>query len=362
MTEVGGPAQDSRTGLDAPQEYDRVLSSMCTTPHPAAREAATAFLETNPGDPATFPTVSEMETEAVAQLASIAELETPHGYIATGGTEANLQAVRAARNLSGTSTPNVVVPENAHFSFQKAADVLGVELRVAAIDANYRGDPASVAGLIDDDTILVVAVAGSTEYGRVDPIPEIARLATDAGARVHVDAAWGGFILPFTDHDWSFADAQIDSMTIDPHKMGQAAIPAGGLLVRDRALLDALAVDTPYLETKTQATLTGTRSGAGVASAVAAMDALWPDGYRAVVERAQENATWLADAFERRGFDSLEPELPLVTVEMNPSLFDALQDEGWRIARTGAGELRIVCNPHVTRERLTAFLSDLDAI
>jgi tyrosine decarboxylase/aspartate 1-decarboxylase len=152
----------------------------------------------------------------------------------------------------------------------------------------------------------------------------------------------------------------VDTLTIDPHKVGQAAIPSGGFLARDRATLDALAVDTPYLESVGQATLVGTRSGAGVASAAAAMEALWPDGYRRVAERAGENAAWLAGALANRGFDVVDPELPLVAASVPEDLFGALRDEGWRIARTSSGELRVVCNPHVTREMLTAFVADLD--
>src|SRR6056297_3985440 len=81
-----------------PQEFDRVLSSMCTEPHPRAHEAAVDFLATNPGDPETYQTVAELEEEAVATLGEITGLDDPYGYIASGGTEANIQAVHAARN------------------------------------------------------------------------------------------------------------------------------------------------------------------------------------------------------------------------------------------------------------------------
>jgi len=344
-----------------PQTFDRVLSSMCTRPHPVAREAAERFLATNPGDPETYRTVADLETEVVETLGELTGLDQPRGYVASGGTEANIQAVRAARNRASTDDPNVVAPSSVHFSFQKAAEVLGVDLRIAPVGSDRRADPEAMASLVDDDTALVVGVAGTTEYGRVDPIPELADLATEADALCHVDAAWGGFALPFTDHEWHFGHAAVDTMTIDPHKMGQAVVPAGGLLARDAATMDALAVETPYLESTSQATLTGTRSGAGVASAAAALDELWPDGYRENYERAQANAEWVADALADRGFDVVDPVLPLVAVDLPDSLFAAVQDRGWRLARTARGELRLVCMPHVTRDTLSAFLRDLDA-
>ncbi|WP_280587675.1 tyrosine decarboxylase MfnA [Halorubrum sp. Boch-26] len=348
-----------------PQSFDRVLSSMCTEPHPAAREAAERYLATNPGDPATYEAVASLEARAIELLATLADHPTPTdaaGYVTSGGTEANVQAVRSARNRHAASDANVVVPESGHFSFHKAAELLDVELRTVPVDDDYRARTDAVAAAVDAATALVVGVAGSTEYGRVDPIPALTEIAHDAGARMHVDAAWGGFLLPFTDYAWSFGDAPIDTLTIDPHKFGQAPVPAGGLLAREPAAMDALAVETPYLETRSQATLTGTRSGAGVAGAVAAMEALWPDGYREAAERATENAAWLADALAERGYDVVEPALPLVAAALPESEFDALREAGWKVSRTAAGELRVVCMPHVTRDALRAFVADLDRI
>ncbi|ELY94352.1 L-tyrosine decarboxylase [Natrialba chahannaoensis JCM 10990] len=350
-----------------PQAFDRVLSSMCTTPHPVAREAAERFLATNPGDPGTYPTISDLEAEAIDLLGEVAGLDDPAGYVASGGTEANIQAVRIARErarvtTATTETPTVVMPESGHFSFQKAANVLGVDLELVPTDDDHRVDLEAIRACVDKTTAMVVGVAGTTEYGRVDPIPELGEIAQSVDALLHVDAAWGGFVLPFTDHAWHFDHAPVDTMAIDPHKMGQAAVPAGGLLVRDETLLDELAVNTPYLESTSQATLTGTRSGAGVASAVAAMTELWPDGYREQYERSQANAEWLAAELAALGYNVVEPELPLVAADIPTATFEALREAGWRISRTGSGELRVVCMPHVTRTQLESFVAALDAL
>jgi tyrosine decarboxylase/aspartate 1-decarboxylase len=342
-----------------PQDFSRVLSSMCTEPHPVAREAAEQFLATNPGDPGTYETVAALEREAVDALGEIAGLPDAAGYVASGGTEANIQAVRIARNRAESREPNVVVPASAHFSFHEAAEVLGVELRVAPLSA-YTANLEAVRELVDEDTVCVVGVAGSTEYGRVDPIPALAEIAGDADALCHVDAAWGGFVLPFTQYDWNFASADVDTMTIDPHKMGQAAVPAGGLLARGPELLDELALDTPYLESTSQVTLTGTRSGAGVASTAAAMDELWPDGYRAQYRESQANAHWLATELEDGGLEVVPPTLPIVAADLGDDTIAGLREEGWRLSTTEVGEARVVCMPHVRRSMLRAFLSDVD--
>ena len=371
-----GRGPPTAAGRPAPQSFDRVLSSMCTEPHPAAREAAERFLAANPGDPGTYAAVAELEAEAVTELGAIAGLDVDvdvdaersrgdagaDGYVTAGGTEANLQAVRSARNRRDVDDANVVVPESAHFSFAKAADVLGVELRTVPTDADRRADVDAVAAAVDDRTVLVVGVAGTTEYGRVDPIPALAAVAHDAGAFCHVDAAWGGFLLPFTDHAWNFADAPIDSVTIDPHKCGRAVVPAGGLLFRDAAGMDALAVETPYLESRSQASLSGTRGGAGVASTVAAIDALWPDGYRRAFDRADRVARWLAGELRDRGVAVVDVALPIVACDLGGGQFEALRDRGWRLSRTGDGLARVVVMPHVTRDVLVEFLADLDDV
>ncbi|WP_459191767.1 tyrosine decarboxylase MfnA [Halosimplex sp. J119] len=345
--------------LAEPQDFERVLSSMCTEPHPAAREAAERFLATNPGDPGTYESVAALEERAVELLGEVTGYPDPAGYVASGGTEANIQAIRIARNRADTDDPNVVAPTSAHFSFTKAADILGVEYRTAPT-TDHRADPEAMARLVDEDTICVVAVAGSTEYGYVDPVPELADIAHEVDALCHVDAAWGGFVLPFTDHEWHFGHADIDTMTIDPHKMGQAAIPAGGLMVRSRELLDELAIRTPYLESTSQVTLTGTRSGAGVASAVAAMEALWPEGYREQYRTSMDNAEWLADQLAARGHEVVDPVLPLVAADLSVPMTEELRSRGWRVTKTGAGEMRVVCMPHVTRSMLRSFVADLD--
>ncbi|WP_415380683.1 tyrosine decarboxylase MfnA [Halosimplex sp. TS25] len=345
--------------LAEPQDFERVLSSMCTEPHPAAREAAERFLATNPGDPGTYESVAALEKRAVELLGEVTGHPDPEGYVASGGTEANIQAIRIARNRADTDDPNVVAPTSAHFSFTKAADLLGVEYRTAPT-TDHRADPDAMARLVDEDTVCVIGVAGSTEYGYVDPIPELADLAHEVDALCHVDAAWGGFVLPFTDHEWHFGHADVDTMTIDPHKMGQAAIPAGGLLVRSRDLLDELAIRTPYLESTSQVTLTGTRSGAGVASAVAAMEALWPEGYREQYRASMDNAEWLADQLTARGHEVVDPDLPLVAADLSVPMTEELRSRGWRVTKTGAGEMRVVCMPHVTRSMLRSFVADLD--
>ena len=181
-----------------------VLSSMCTTPHPVAVRAHHLFLDTNLGDPGLYPGTSELEQLLVSRLGELLSLPDASGYATSGGTESNIQALRIARNILGSEDPNVIVPASAHFSFTKACDILGITMRTARQDEEFRMDPDDAATLIDRNTCAMVAVAGTTEYGVVDPVSSLARIAADHDLFFHVDAAFGGLVLPFLDEPRPF--------------------------------------------------------------------------------------------------------------------------------------------------------------
>jgi tyrosine decarboxylase/aspartate 1-decarboxylase len=348
--------------VTVPQSFETVISSMCTEPHPAAVAAAERFLATNPGDPATYQAVAAREEAAVSLLAEITRAPTPTGYITSGGTEANIQAMRAARDRHPDAGSTIVIGSHAHFSFQKAAAVLGMRCEVVPTGADHRADPAAVAARVDADTAAVVAVAGSTTFGRIDDVPALAEIAHEVDALCHLDAAWGGFYLPFTAAAWDFATTGIDSMTIDPHKAGRSVIPSGGLLFADPAYAASLRVETPYLASADQYSLTGTRSGAGVAGAAAAMEALWPEGYAQEYDRAMALAESVATACRERGFETPAVELPLVATKLPSGVLSELRSAGWRIASTPAGYARIVIMPHVTDQMIAELFATIDAI
>ena len=79
-------------------------------------------------------------------------------------------------------------------------------------------------------------MAGTTEFGQVDPVEEIGRIAEEKDVFFHVDAAFGGFVIPFLEGcplKFDFAVPGVSSIAIDPHKMGMSTIPSGGLLYRN---------------------------------------------------------------------------------------------------------------------------------
>ncbi|MDO9097592.1 MAG: tyrosine decarboxylase MfnA [Candidatus Methanoperedens sp.] len=344
--------------------YERVLSAMCTRPHPIAVKAHMQFIASNMGDFGLFTGTRELESKVINMMGSLMGDPNACGYITTGGTESNIQAMRTARNLSKKNHPNIVVPASAHFSFDKISDLLGIELRKASLDSEFKVDVDSVNALIDYNTIALVGIAGSTEFGQVDPIDKLAKIALSKNLFLHVDAAFGGFVIPFLDkkYDFDFSEKGVTSITSDPHKMGLSTIPAGGLLFREEACLLPLEIDTPYLTIRKQHSLAGTRSGAAVAAAYAVMMHLGVDGYRKLVRGCMKMTHRLVEGVRGFGIEPLiEPVMNIVALDV-PDLEEVrkeLRQKGWitSITRTPRA-MRLIIMPHLSEEALELFISD----
>jgi tyrosine decarboxylase/aspartate 1-decarboxylase len=351
---------------------------MCTAPHPVAVKAHEHFIRANLGDPRLFPGTAEIERVCVAMLADLLHLPAAPGYITTGGTESNIQALRAAvqrRPKIDRTKANIVVPDSAHYSFQKASQLLGVKLRRAPLDDEMRADSSEMAALVDKNTVAMVAVAGTTEFGQVDPVAEIGRLATEKDVYFHVDAAFGGFVIPFLggcQPEFDFAVPGVSSIAIDPHKMGMSTIPSGGLLYRTPELMQPLEVTAQYLTSQVQTSLVGTRSGASAAATYAVMRYLGREGYRNIVSQCMANTGLLVDLLGDFGLE------PVIDPVMNIAAFEAsaggraadpqairrkLCDYNWYVSTTVRPcALRMVVMPHVTEEVVRAFAADLKQV
>ena len=298
--------------LDYDYADGRILGSMCTEAHPFAKEVFCRFLDTNLGDPGLFKGTKQIENEVIKSIGELLSIDEPYGHIVTGGTEANLMAIRAARNharkYKGIVDGEIIIPASAHFSFKKAADMLNLNIVEAGLDDNYKIDVDSVKSLISDKTVAIVAIAGTTELGLIDPIEEISKIAFENNIYFHVDAAFGGFSIPFLrdlGYDlpvFDFSLPGVCSITVDPHKMGLAPIPAGGILFREEEYLEVMAVDSPYLTVKTQSTIVGTRLGASSAATYAVMKYFGKEGYSKLENEMMENTQFLKEGLKELGY------------------------------------------------------------
>ena len=309
--------------LDYDYADGRILGSMCTEAHPFAKEVYCKFLDTNLGDPGLFRGTKTIEKKVIESIGKMLSLDNAYGNIVTGGTEANLMAIRAARNharkYNGITDGEKIIPDSAHFSFKKAADMLNLKIVEAKLDDNYKIDVESVKNAISSKTVAIVAIAGTTELGLIDPIEEISKIAFENNIYFHVDAAFGGFSIPFlreSGYDLPVFDFSLEgvcSITVDPHKMGLAPIPAGGIIFRREEYLDVMAVDSPYLTVKTQSTIVGTRLGASSAATYAIMKYFGKEGYSKLIKRLMDDTMFFYENLKKLGYEIVcEPELNIV--------------------------------------------------
>ncbi|MGW2699560.1 pyridoxal phosphate-dependent decarboxylase family protein [Streptomyces sp. NPDC001340] len=193
------------------------------------------------------PAASALEAEVARALAQ--EIGLADALVTTGGTESNQLALLLAREAHGGSV-QLVCGANAHHTLPRAAWLLGLPEPVVVPAPGGTLDPAALDAALTalSGPLLVAATAGTTDAGLIDPLPEIAGLCTAHGARLHIDAAYGGG-LAFSDrHRDKLAGLEAaHTVTLDLHKLGWQPVAAGLLAVARPRDLAALHQRADYL-------------------------------------------------------------------------------------------------------------------
>ncbi|NWF95138.1 MAG: tyrosine decarboxylase MfnA [Candidatus Thorarchaeota archaeon] len=364
---------------DSTYSSGRPVASMSTTPHDIGVEVFMRAIEKNAARFHTFKGSERIEKELLSMLGELMHLDEAVGTTTSGGTESNVLAMLAAREAAKdrTTRPVVIAPETIHSSVDKAAWLLGVKLVKTRVDREFRAVPEAVMEAITKDTVGIFATAGSTYLGQVDPIPEIAGIAADHSLPLHVDAAFGGFVIPFLrdlglgEYQFDFAVRGVTSISIDPHKMGLVPVPAGCILFRDADQLKRVTYKVPYLrgESSLQRSILGTRPAGSIIAAWAVMRHLGREGYRRVVAECMRVTMTGAERIERSQSIqlALRPLMNILAIQVKKRPIDKVVDEmetrGWRMAISpNPQSIRVIVMPHVTQSVMTAFLDDLEEI
>lgn len=368
--EVIGEELASASAEDLHFSDGRIFASMCAQPLDVAAEAHMKFLEANLGNAGLYLGTLRLERQVVGALASMLHGQDAEGSVVSGGTEANITALWVARNITGKK--KVIFPRSAHFSFHKACDILGLEPCMIDLTDEFVVDMDEVEKFVDETVCAVVGVAGTTELGTVDDIEGLGRLLPE-GAFLHVDAAFGGFVLPFLEllgtevRTFDFRIPEVSSITIDPHKMGMSTIPAGALLLRHGEQMDVIRKDAPYLDTVGQTpALSGTRCSAAVAATYAAMRFLGEEGYLKLVGECMDVTRHALDQGIELGLEPvIEPLMNIVCFYV-PDVYGTqaeLEKLGWKVSVARNPEsLRLVIMPYVTLESVDRLFADLGKV
>lgn len=349
-----------------------IFNSICSAPLPLSAAVFAERIAANMGDNRVFPSLREIEGRITAMLGELLGHPSASGALVSGGTEANLLAVSAALRARGRGPgrPQILLPQSAHFSFDKIAALLDVELCHAATDGQHRLVVEDLRRRICARTALIVVTAGTSECGAVDDVPAAAQIAQAAGLPLHVDAATGGFLIPFARElgyalpASDFTVPGVTSVTVDPHKYGYAPVPAGYLLFRDPGPMDALRCASHYHGTAPHVALLGTRPGASAAAVYAALAHLGRGGYRRAVGDLFAMRGRLLARLRQRGYAlAYEPDLTVIGIRLPDPIaaLRALESAGliasvsrrWRF-------LRLVLHRHLCDRDLERLLDALD--
>jgi tyrosine decarboxylase/aspartate 1-decarboxylase len=235
-----------------PYHHPLYAGQMLKPPHPIARLAYMLALWINPNNHALDGgrASSQMEKEAVAELAGMIGWKTHLGHLCSGGTMANLEALW----VSGRLNPGkkIVASEQAHYTHRRISEVLQLPFQSLPCDSRARMDSRALEEQLKTGNIgTVIATVGTTATGSVDPLPAILNLREKYGFRLHVDAAYGGyFILVDNLRDETRATfdllSEADSVVIDPHKHGLQPYGAGCILFKDPTVGKYYRHDSPY--------------------------------------------------------------------------------------------------------------------
>ncbi|MGC9072101.1 MAG: aminotransferase class I/II-fold pyridoxal phosphate-dependent enzyme [Acidilobus sp.] len=344
---------------------DAVLGSMTTPPNPVAKEAFEMFQFINANDLEMYRPIRELELDVIRELGGYLGCgDRCSGYVTTGGSEANLAALYLAREHGLRA---VYYAATVHHSIIKAARLLGMKTVEVGM-RGFRMDPSAlITACRSEGAGVVVATVGTTGVGSIDPVEELSETAASCGSVVHVDAAYGGLVAPFlyANRRLGFQSEVVMSVTVDPHKLGQAPIPSGGLIARDEDWFSPLEFEASYMPAGKQIGLLGTRSAGSVAAAWAALKVLGPEGLKEQASRLMSLARNLASAVESVGASiAHEPEVPIVCVrsDSDDALMRWLWERGLYVYKCGVVKgVRAVMMPHVTDKVVSSLIGALRA-
>jgi len=234
------------------------------------------------------------------------------GYIASGGTEANIQACWIYRNMflqKGLNNDEIVLicSEDTHYSLPKASNLLAIDLLRLPVDSTTRQIDLTEAGkllstLQGKKAAIVVLNMGTTMFGSVDDtiiLDLVEKQGLDYMA--HVDGAYGGFIYAVSNSEnpLSFKDQRISSITIDAHKMLQAPYGTGIFLARKGLMEYAITPEAGYVN-GLDLTLSGSRSGANAIAVWMILMTYGYYGWKEMIETLNRRTDYLCEQLDKK--------------------------------------------------------------
>ena len=328
-----------------------------------------------------FKGTQEMEREVLNVLAVDIFKAQPNsfdGYIAPGGTEANIQAIWMYRNYfmyELNAQPNeivIITSEDTHYSIPKASNLLMIDWLKIPVDFETRLlDTGALEAIVikakqeGKKYFIVVSNMGTTMFGAIDNPNDYIQVLEkyQLQFKLHIDGAYGGFVYPISNKDSviNFENPKISSVTIDAHKMLQAPYGTGIFICRKGLIKNVLTKEAEYVEGM-DLTLCGSRSGANAIAVWMILFTYGPHGWCEKIRVLQMRTQWLCeqlDALHIKYFR--DPFMNIVTIQAQ-YISEELEDKYDLVPQKhGEGNLwyKIVIMDHVEIDHLSAFITDL---
>lgn len=305
-----------------------------------------------------------------------AEAGACDGYVASGGTEANMQAMWIYRNYFiqkfGAKHEEIAIlcSEHSHYSMPKAANILNVKCYKVETSNEMLVERDHVERVVRKAMeegvkyFAVVANMMTTMYGSVDDPNVYSDVLEGLGVeyKMHVDAAFGGFYYPFSNpnNQLSFKNTKVTSVTMDAHKMAQAPYGTGIFLIRKGYMKYATTSEASYVEGE-DSTLIGSRSGANAISIWMILSKYGPNEWMEKIFILQKRTDWLCNRLDEMNIGYYRnPCSNIVTIKdtfVSPDLAakytlvpDNHKNPSW---------YKVVVMEHVSIEKLELLVEDL---
>ncbi len=301
------------------------------------------------------------------------------GYIASGGTEANIQAIWIYRNyfeLEFKALPNqiaILCSKDSHYSMDKAANLLAISIfKVPVNDQTREITESAIEGTLNTafnsgiNHFIVINNMMTTMFGSVDPIERYCNVLKrmSCSYKIHVDGAYGGFYYPFTDKlsPLNFENPEISSFTLDAHKMAQAPYGTGIFLIRKGYIHYANTKEASYVEGEDY-TLIGSRSGANAVAVWMILTTSGPFGWQEKIFILQKRTQWFVDQLERKGCTYFRNEFSNIITIQSKHVKDETAKQFGLVPDNHhqPNWYKIVIMDHVTIEKLIPLVEQLVA-
>lgn len=322
----------------------------------ALKEASNLFFSESYINPFAFESLQRMEREVVQMTAGMLNANGEAvGTMSSGGTESIFLALYTYREWGRKSRKlkeplELIAPVTIHPAFEKAAHILGIEVKKTPVDDNSHAIVQEMEKHIGPQTLMLAVSAPSYPHGVLDPVEAASDLAVQHKLPLHVDGCIGSFLLPWWEQlrpgtlpAWDFRLPGVTSMTADTHKFAYGAKGSSVLLYRSMKYLRHqffITTDWPG-GIYASSTLLGSRSGGPIAAAWMAMNSLGQEGYlkhtQAIIEGVEHMREGLSAMPEIRIIGEPCMNIIAFTTRSNkPDIFvvaDQLAEQGWYVDR-----------------------------